>query len=1001
MASGDYYLGRNGAQEGPFSPNEVKRRLAAGEISPNDACWRDGMAGWVPIRDVPELAWAPPPIAPGASGPNAGAVPPPLAEESFSQSVMRQAATTVQLAQKQAYHKKLELTDLRSAWHAIGQKAYQLRAVPAAHAARVTLLDEVTQQIADLQAQAAPASSGSISDSAKVIAATASKAAKVQSLRMKESGLYTELGEKIAGDPNPPPALAAEVGAARKIRDEMAGLEAEIKALSSKTPIWARQPLLIAGAVVVLIVVAVIFTHWRTPEQQAEYDAQQQVKKFQQQEQEQEDKARQQQLALQAEQEKDAAAAQAAAQAAQKKQQADYQAQRQKQQQEIEAQQQQQQALAAAQQKQQADAEAAQEKAQADEVAKQKAAADAAAAARMPGAIWPDPKQIPDFAIVGEGDLWNVAKDQLVAPHWGQYEVPQPILNQPNRMFGHDSRPPEWGFANSLSGLFDPSGVSPIIQSNSFPSEGKMAADYRRVVYVESGDIWRGDYDWSNGSVINKKQVTTSGLFEGKRIFLWYGNTILVNGEFSKDKPIVKIDLVSGSTEELATAGAMEEGMSVNPGGYLIYRPQTGYETIQVYDVRNDEVRTILDQCHISDGTHWFKAPILNQYAQSQIWLSNDVLAVVVTDRPNNSAEDEYSSVVLLNMKTGRQTALKPRLGRDKIYQKLADGVTLMIGRDGGGDGDTAALLDTSSNTLTDLPFAVNQPCAWLDAGHALYGKATGGLDQVGTWLYDRKTGQSTRIATREIDAGETAQFLADGTSFYFSPLNTQSLLRGKLDGSQAVILTCPYRARPIETTPIDLGFGASPSSPWQAPVYTAEQQQADAQAPPPSGPEYPGTLADVLKSLEGRPDSDKADATALYGWWESLMPRMNVPISIYDPAKVTLTALAAYSLHPEMKARGLSQFQYAANIFTVTDLRGCLFRPGMVSYGYYTAYSMLDERYAPVYKAAYTEAQKEALSAQVGERFADAYPTQPRLADTRQVVETLLLTAEKEGTVP
>jgi type IV secretory pathway VirB10-like protein len=982
MASGDYYLGRNGAQEGPFSPNEVKRRLAAGEISPNDACWRDGMAGWVPIRDVPELAWAPPPIAPGASGPNAGAVPPPLAEESFSQSMMRQAATTVQLAQKQAYHKKLELTDLRSAWHAIGQKAYQLRAVPAAHAARVTLLDEVTQQIAELQAQAAPASSGSISDSAKVIAATASKAAKVQSLRMKESGLYTELGEKIAGDPNPPPALAAEVGAARKIRDEMAGLEAEIKALSSKTPIWARQPLLIAGAVVVLIVVAVIFTHWRTPEQQAEYDAQQQVKKFQQQEQEQEDKARQQQLALQAEQEKEAAAAQAAAQAAQKKQQADYQAQRQKQQQEIEAQQQQQQALAAAQQKQQADAEAAQEKAQADEVAKQKAAADAAAAARMPGALWPGLKNIADFATAHEGDLWNVAQDKLVAQKWGPYAIQGPVLDSTTFMFGHDTRGPEWGFAEPYSTIYDPSHPDHYYRMDGLPPGAKLAADHRRLIYVEKGDFWRAEWDWANSTVVNRKQVTTSGVFDGKEALLWYGNTILVKGGFSADKPIVKIDLAALTTEEISPANAIVDGMEVNPGGYLIYH--SSGNIISTYDLRNGEARTLSNACHISDGTHWKAGAILSNESSAPIWLTNDVAAMTLSP-------EGWSAVALFNIKTGKQTVFKAHAAWLHLSLKLPDNTTLVVGLgEKGPDGENAILLDTTTGTETPLPFAIEQPSVWLDGEHCLYGKTTGGLDEIGTWLYDRKTGQSTRIATRTINAVEPVAFLADGTSFYFSVQNGDTVLRGKLDGSQAVTLNCPVDAQPIDRTPVDLGFGPSSPPLWQAPVYTPEQQQADAPVPPPSGPEYPGNLDDVLKALAGQPDSAKADAEFAYYFWG--LHRDPILVTIYDPAKVTLAILARWKTNPRTKDKPVKgNLNDDTNPLQESDLRDCLFRPGMISYGYFTAQGLLNDR-----DHHFTDAQQEAMAQQAGETFADTFPSSSNRISPWTAVHNIVAVEEK-----
>jgi membrane protease subunit (stomatin/prohibitin family) len=60
------YLAVNGAQAGPFAKDEVAARIASGEVTRDSLVWRQGMAGWTPASQVPDVAAL------------FGAVPPPL-----------------------------------------------------------------------------------------------------------------------------------------------------------------------------------------------------------------------------------------------------------------------------------------------------------------------------------------------------------------------------------------------------------------------------------------------------------------------------------------------------------------------------------------------------------------------------------------------------------------------------------------------------------------------------------------------------------------------------------------------------------------------------------------------------------------------------------------------------------------------------------------------------------------------------------------------------------
>jgi membrane protease subunit (stomatin/prohibitin family) len=68
--SSPLFVAVNGQQTGPFESGLVASKIRSGEIQPSSLVWRQGMAGWVQAKDVPELAGlfvAPPPV-PGGPG---------------------------------------------------------------------------------------------------------------------------------------------------------------------------------------------------------------------------------------------------------------------------------------------------------------------------------------------------------------------------------------------------------------------------------------------------------------------------------------------------------------------------------------------------------------------------------------------------------------------------------------------------------------------------------------------------------------------------------------------------------------------------------------------------------------------------------------------------------------------------------------------------------------------------------------------------------------------
>jgi len=51
----NWYYAKNGAQQGPVALEDMKSRIAMGEIAPTDLAWREGMADWMPVSSIAEL----------------------------------------------------------------------------------------------------------------------------------------------------------------------------------------------------------------------------------------------------------------------------------------------------------------------------------------------------------------------------------------------------------------------------------------------------------------------------------------------------------------------------------------------------------------------------------------------------------------------------------------------------------------------------------------------------------------------------------------------------------------------------------------------------------------------------------------------------------------------------------------------------------------------------------------------------------------------------------
>jgi uncharacterized protein (TIGR00266 family) len=64
-----WFVSVAGASQGPFTAAEVRAKRQSGDITPQSYVFRQGLSGWIPLADAPELdGAAPTPSAPAAAG---------------------------------------------------------------------------------------------------------------------------------------------------------------------------------------------------------------------------------------------------------------------------------------------------------------------------------------------------------------------------------------------------------------------------------------------------------------------------------------------------------------------------------------------------------------------------------------------------------------------------------------------------------------------------------------------------------------------------------------------------------------------------------------------------------------------------------------------------------------------------------------------------------------------------------------------------------------------
>jgi hypothetical protein len=442
----------------------------------------------------------------------------------------------------------------------------------------------------------------------------------------------------------------------------------------------------------------------------------------------------------------------------------------------------------------------------------------------------------------------------------------------------------------------------------------------RRVLWIEHGDFWRGDLDWAEVKIANRKQVTKLGSFQfANRPELWWEHMLYVWGGFDQQKPIVRINLATGAVDEMETDHVFGpdphgDGSFLSPNSCRICRITPGI--IYSYDARTGKATEFSNKLEGIAGMG-ATTPRLLTRTDPAAWEGDDVVYFVTPDAivaklDFRNSRMQVMSPAMLDSVDGRSAAREVVVkgfvpGGHYVEIVTKKGMNAPPEAAGGTKINDRFLIDVTNGQRIALPMTADDLVIWIDENRCLYIRHTGGLSSTGTRLFDLRTKTDTRLSGTEITLFGTDQRSSGNVPGLFgiallkhrneiwglAQQGGSSLLRLRLGGGTSENLGAVENLIPSQLPsgdPIDLGL--QPGA--HADLWKVASVDLASLAPtlPKEAPQ--GKLRLIQETKSFSPEEFKfAENTYEFALQEK------VPHEVFDPVKFTLVVCAAHKANP------------------------------------------------------------------------------------------------------
>ncbi len=337
------------------------------------------------------------------------------------------------------------------------------------------------------------------------------------------------------------------------------------------------------------------------------------------------------------------------------------------------------------------------------------------------------------------GRFWPMTTNhQLIVAPFGAYRAGDVHTEDPKRVS-----------LNPLAGIRAPTWVS---------------SDLSHYISLEQGDVWAGTLDWQAGTADAPRNLTSIGVLNNLEPIAWCEQHFFFLNPQASDKPILRVNTQSGELKEMAEGKALNHKAQGSPDGCflftsdgrMVHSAQGAKSDMYVVDLRNLDTFT-LDAGF--DGRNYVgtkKQPARAQAIMAQSWLGRGLFWSSwqlgwfdLVNRKRINPHD-FAGVVEDLPYSIQPVDMLPIPGDRYVeisyqgFPKPADGRTKAVRK--------RYRLDRETGTAVSLPVlgtapGANQGVVWVDENRYVYPRRKGGLNEVGTWLYDIRSKKLTRLS--------------------------------------------------------------------------------------------------------------------------------------------------------------------------------------------------------------------------------------------------------------
>ncbi len=376
--------------------------------------------------------------------------------------------------------------------------------------------------------------------------------------------------------------------------------------------------------------------------------------------------------------------------------------------------------------------------------------------------------------IQSGNSLWNIDSMKEVNGKWFPRPVVQIeglndrflLLDMPYDLMSI----PYGAYRGSLS-TSEPKGrvsVTPVALSNAW-----ISRDLKHVVQFKDGDVWHGDIDWKAATVKNQKNVTRLGILNDLTLISWYKNTIYARRPAGGEKPVLRINLQTGDLLEMEDNPVfMQTQQQGSPDGRFLFSAanQHGQPTIKltVYDAQ----KQIFFSMPAGFNRRRYGGE-LDEEDEAIVINARDWLDAHTFSTPHGWYDLNSRSRMMFT-DISQITRDIPAMTRIIAVFRMPDADYVEVVAQGSALSDTGTaarnsnktkrfIVNRKTGTATEVPVKVKESynqnqniLTWLDTHRYVYSQG-GGLNDVGTWLFDINTGKKKRLTAISPDVNTYA----------------------------------------------------------------------------------------------------------------------------------------------------------------------------------------------------------------------------------------------------